>query len=112
MLPAPPTAIAYSKPGGKITVESEIHESWVAIVISDTGVGIPRDELPRIFERFYRSDKSRQGSGTGLGLSIVKEIVSAHKGNVNVESIEGVGSKFTVYLPVDLTKPNLNSSTL
>ena len=98
-------AISYTKPGGKITIAPAVDESWLEIAISDTGVGIPNHEIPRLFERFYRSDKSRQGSGTGLGLSIVSEIISAHKGTVTVESIEGVGSKFTVRLPMaDSTK--------
>ncbi|MDF1513499.1 MAG: HAMP domain-containing sensor histidine kinase [Anaerolineae bacterium] len=92
-------AIAYTLPGGKITVATILEDTWVKIIISDTGVGIPPEDLPRIYERFYRGDKSRQGSGTGLGLSIVKEIIHAHGGSIHVESIVGVGSKFTVRLP-------------
>jgi signal transduction histidine kinase len=92
-------AIAYTNVGGKISIECSRSESEVRIAISDTGVGIPQEDIPRIFERFYRSDKSRQGLGTGLGLSIVKEIVNAHDGDIVVESIVGVGTKFTINLP-------------
>jgi signal transduction histidine kinase len=93
-------AIEYTPPGGKITIDVIKNGGRVVITITDTGVGIPKQELPRIFERFYRGDKSRHGTGTGLGLSIAKEIIVAHKGMIEVESIEGVGSKFTVTLPI------------
>jgi len=94
-------AIANTRTGGKVTVAPTISDSWAKIAITDTGIGIPQNELPRIFERFYRGDKSRRGAGTGLGLSIVKEIITAHNGTIEVESIVGVGSKFTVSLPID-----------
>ena len=73
----------------------------MAIEVSDSGVGIPRDDLPRVFERFYRVDKarSRELGGTGLGLSIVKHMVQALDGQVSVASRVGVGSIFTVRLP-------------
>ncbi len=75
--------------------------SFVTISIADTGPGIPPDDLARIFERFYQVDKSRRrGQGTGLGLAITKEIVQAHGGYVRAESVEGVGTKFTVLLPI------------
>lgn len=74
---------------------------FVEISVADTGVGIPAEELPRIFERFYQVEKSRKrGRGTGLGLAISKEIIEAHGGSVRAESVEGVGAKFTVLLPV------------
>ncbi|QHA90985.1 ATP-binding protein [Bacillus sp. N1-1] len=89
---------------GKITVLLKEAENAVMLSISDTGIGIPREEIPKIFSRFYRVDKnrSRETGGTGLGLSIAKEIVENHHGKIEVESEEGVGSAFTVLLPVIL----------
>ncbi len=94
-------ALAHTPSGGRVTLDVTSSDLWVELSATDTGTGIPRDEIPRIFERFYRGDKSRRGSGTGLGLSIVKEIVTAHHGTISVESIVGVGSKFTVRLPAN-----------
>ena len=71
----------------------------VRFAIQDTGVGIPADEVSRIFERFYRVDKSRTGRGTGLGLSIAKHIVEAHGGRIWAESTEGEGSTFYFTIP-------------
>ena len=68
--------------------------------VKDTGIGIPLDDVPRVFERFYRVDKSRTGSGTGLGLSIARHIVEAHGGKIWVESEEGRGSTFYFSIPV------------
>jgi len=74
---------------------------WVVISVSDTGVGIPPEDITRVFERFYRADKSRSTSeGSGLGLAIAKEIVTAHGGDIGVESVVGVGTTFVVALPV------------
>lgn len=93
-------AIKYTPSGGTVTVSIRQDGKWVAVAVADTGRGIPREDLPRIFERFYRADKSRgETVGAGLGLAIVKEIVSAHGGRITVESEEGQGSVFTVFLP-------------
>jgi len=72
----------------------------VAISVMDTGVGIPADDLPYIFERFYKADKARAGGGTGLGLSRTKHIVQAHGSDIRAESAEGMGSIFTFTLPI------------
>ena len=94
-------AIKFNRPGGEVRVSAEDQSGHVAIVIADTGVGIPSQDVPRIFERFYRVDKarSRQVGGTGLGLSIVKHVVERMKGAITVESQLGKGSTFTLLLP-------------
>jgi two-component system phosphate regulon sensor histidine kinase PhoR len=98
-------AITYSHDEGWIRVTIEqlpTDEEHVRITVEDSGIGIPRKDLPRIFERFYRVDKARTrlSGGTGLGLSIVKHLVELHKGNIRVESVVGVGTRFIVDLPV------------
>lgn len=95
-------AVKYSDPHSKVSVRIERNESTVRISISDQGLGIPEDDLPRIFERFYRVDKarSRKTGGTGLGLAIVKHIVLVHGGSIEVESRLGRGSIFTLSLPL------------
>lgn len=82
--------------------EAEVDYEHIRIIISDTGIGIPKKDLPRIFERFYRVDKarSRSSGGTGLGLSIVKHLVELHKGSIELDSTVGIGSTFTIELPV------------
>lgn len=94
-------AIKYSKSGGNISISIEEKEKIISIKIHDDGIGIPESELPYIFERFYRADKSRNRmtGGTGLGLAIVKSIVEAHGGKINVESKLNQGSIFEVILP-------------
>lgn len=94
-------AIKYSDPGSKIQVTAVQADSETTIRVSDTGCGIAKEHLPRLFERFYRVDKarSRKLGGTGLGLAIVKHIVQAHEGKVRVESELGKGSTFTIHLP-------------
>ncbi|NUU63906.1 two-component system histidine kinase PnpS [Paenibacillus agri] len=100
-------SINYTQDGGnvKVTVANRMEDDGtekVIFAVSDTGMGIPRKDLPRIFERFYRVDKarSRSSGGTGLGLSIVKHLVDLHRGNISVESDLGIGSTFTVELPL------------
>lgn len=94
-------AIKYTPEGGSVGIHISQPDSHFRIEIADTGVGIPKENLPRIFERFYRVDKtrSRKLGGTGLGLSIVKHIVIMHGGKINVQSEEGKGSRFIVELP-------------
>jgi two-component system phosphate regulon sensor histidine kinase PhoR len=94
-------AVKFTKPGGEVVLfadEAGIGE--VRFAVRDTGIGIPAEDVPRIFERFYRVDKSRAGSGTGLGLSIAKHIVEAHKGRIWAESVEGQGSTFYFAIPM------------
>jgi len=94
-------AVKYTREGGSVRVSASDETQRVVVVIEDNGLGISQEDLPRIFERFYRSDRSRsrEMGGTGLGLSIVKHIVQAHGGTVDVNSRLGAGSKFTVSLP-------------
>ncbi len=96
-------AIKYTPAGGKITVGAKLVGPMVEFFVRDTGAGIPEEDLPRLFERFYRVDKarSRELGGTGLGLSIVKHLVAAHNGGIRVESAVGQGSTFYFTLPVD-----------
>jgi two-component system phosphate regulon sensor histidine kinase PhoR len=94
-------AIKYTPRGGRVSVVAEQCGEELKVMVSDTGIGIPQQDLPRIFERFYRVDRarSRQTGGTGLGLSIVKHIVESHGGHVTVDSELNSGSTFTVRLP-------------
>ena len=94
-------AVKYTPEGGKVTVTTREKEGWAELEVSDTGVGIPEDQLPLIFERFYRADKARASGGAGLGLSIARQIAEAHGGKIEVESTPGEGSKFTLMLPKD-----------
>ena len=96
-------AIKYSPDGGTITVRLKQNQNWVLLSISDQGLGIPRKDLGKIFDRFYRADKarSRAQGGTGLGLAIAKEIVTAHGGRIWADSREGHGSTFYISLPYE-----------
>ena len=95
-------AIHYNKPGGQIRISADAQNSTLNIAIEDTGNGIPSEELPRIFERFYRVDKSRtrESGGTGLGLAIAKHAIESQGGTITVTSRLGTGSTFTIHLPV------------
>jgi signal transduction histidine kinase len=94
-------AIQYTKPGGRVDVTMTLAGSRVEVTVSDTGIGIPPNELTRIFERFYRVDKARSRAlgGTGLGLAIVKHVAERHGGSIRVVSEETRGSSFTLSLP-------------
>lgn len=95
-------ALQYTDPGGRIHVAVAAAPGEALLSVSDTGIGIPEADVPYVFERFFRSKRSRRANpgGSGLGLSIVRWIVEAHKGRVTVESAVGKGSTFTVHLPV------------
>ncbi len=92
-------AIKYTLRGGSVTLEASRTTDGVAITVSDSGAGIPEGELPHIWTRLYRGDKSRSTRGLGLGLSLVKAIVEAHGGRVTVESQPDQGSSFRIHLP-------------
>lgn len=93
-------AIRYTEEGGKVEIKVGTEENEAVITVSDTGIGIPPEDLDRVFERFYRTDKSRskETGGAGLGLSIVKHAVSYMGGRINLDSAQGVGTTFRIYL--------------
>uniref|UniRef100_UPI004038A56B sensor histidine kinase n=1 Tax=Roseburia inulinivorans TaxID=360807 RepID=UPI004038A56B len=95
-------AIKFSHQDSTITIETTEKNDKVFVSVKDTGIGIPKDSLKKIWERFYKTDLSRgkDKRGTGLGLSIVKEIIQAHGENINCISTEGVGTEFIFTLPI------------
>ena len=93
-------ATKFTPAGGHIVVGAREGEGEIVLWVSDTGVGIAAEDLPRIFERFYKADRSRSGGGTGLGLAIARHVVEAHGGRIWAESLEGRGSTFYFTLPV------------
>ncbi|MGH2562569.1 MAG: ATP-binding protein [Thermomicrobiales bacterium] len=93
-------AIKFTPTGGRIEVNAAVVDDVLEVSVADTGVGIAEDELPRVFERFYKADKSRRSEGTGLGLAITKHIVQAHKGTVWATSEPNQGSTFTFTIPL------------
>ena len=95
-------AIKYTESGGRIDIDALEHAGTARIIVKDTGIGIPQESLPRIFERFYRVDKARSRSmgGTGLGLAISKQIVEQHAGTIEADSREGEGTKIVITLPL------------
>jgi signal transduction histidine kinase len=92
-------ALNYTEPSKQVTVSVNGDEKAVVLSVADTGIGIPTDEIPRIFRRFYRCDRSRSRPGVGLGLSLVKAIVQSHRGEITVTSTPNVATTFTVTLP-------------
>jgi signal transduction histidine kinase len=98
-------AIKYSRESGMVAVRLSAAGQWIRIEIEDNGIGIPKEAIPKLFDRFFRVDQSRSRAdgGTGLGLAIVKKIIECHHGSVSVESTLGQGSTFRVELPVHQT---------
>lgn len=93
-------AIQYNHDGGVVKISTRAENGMAVLIVSDTGQGIPAEDLPRIFERFYRADRSRSSGNAGLGLAISKAIISAHGGTIDVASEENVGTTFTLRLPL------------
>jgi two-component system phosphate regulon sensor histidine kinase PhoR len=93
-------AIKFNHPGGDIKITTRLSGDSAVVEVADTGIGIAREDLPHVFERFYKADRSRTGRGSGIGLAIVKHVIEAHGGNIQVESEQGRGSTFTFSLPV------------
>lgn len=95
-----PNAIQFNQPGGEAQVKVEPCHGLAVLTVSDNGAGVPSADLPHVFKRFYRGDKSRTGGNAGLGLAIAKAIVEAHGGTIEAKSEEAVGTTFTVRLPL------------
>jgi two-component system phosphate regulon sensor histidine kinase PhoR len=94
-------AVKYNDEGGRVDIEAKVGENELNVAVRDTGKGIAEEDLPHIFEKFYRVDDSEQQvKGTGLGLSITKHIVEVHGGTISVQSVQGQGSTFTFTLPL------------
>jgi two-component system phosphate regulon sensor histidine kinase PhoR len=93
-------AVKFTGPGGEVVLSAQTESDFVRFSVRDTGVGIPADDLERIFERFYKADRARSSGGTGLGLSISRHLVEAHGGRIWAESTEGQGSTFYFTIPV------------
>lgn len=93
-------AVKFTPPGGEITLAAQPAGDFVQFSVRDSGVGIPEEALPRVFERFYRADRARAGDGTGLGLAIVRHLVEAHGGQVGVQSRQGQGALFFFTIPL------------
>lgn len=92
-------AIRFTEPGGTVTLQVEGNANRAMLRVTDTGIGIPEEHLPHVFERFYQSDAARSSGGCGLGLSICRWIVTAHGGTIEAENKEAIGAEFTVILP-------------
>jgi signal transduction histidine kinase len=91
-------AIKYTPRGGRVDLSAEVRGDDMSLTVKDSGAGIPEWEIPRIWERLYRGDKSRSQRGLGLGLSLVRAIINAHGGRIDLESAVGQGSSFTIHL--------------
>jgi signal transduction histidine kinase len=95
-------AIKFTPTGGCVTVSTRLRDDEIEIAVADTGMGIPADELPNLFQRFFRTERATAKAipGTGLGLTIAKAIVEGHNGRVAVESTDGDGTTFRIFLPL------------
>ena len=99
-------AVKYTPAGGEVAISAGVEDANVWIRVRDTGIGIPSEEQARIFEPFYRGTTGRRfPQGMGLGLSIARDLLAAHGGRIEVESTPGVGSTFTLWLPMPLDYP-------
>jgi heavy metal sensor kinase len=98
-------AIKYTPAGGRVTIEASLHGGRIAVRVRDTGVGIPKGEQERVFARFHRTGARQEVPGSGLGLPIAREIARAHGGSIELESTPGVGSTFTIWLPLGEVAP-------
>jgi signal transduction histidine kinase len=98
-------AVKFTKPGGRVTVSAGQDAEGAEVRVSDSGIGIPEDEIPHLFERFFRARNARSAviPGTGLGLSIVADIVTRHHGSIDVQSTLGMGTSFLIRLPLAAT---------
>ena len=105
-------AIKYTSEGGVVTIKVKKNLKEVSVAIEDTGIGMSKEALQHIFDRFYREDKSRSIAGNGLGLSIVKRIVELHQARISVVSQVDVGSVFTVTMPLEFLKQNAKKNTI
>ena len=108
-------AIKHTDKDGEIRVELNCNREYVNISVSDNGIGIPKEKVPYVFERFVQVDEdiSRKREGCGIGLALVKYLVEMHNGKINVESKENVGTKFSVILPIlDITDDNSHRENL
>jgi len=101
-------AVKFNHPGGRVTVSSQSDRESVTVSVSDTGIGISKEDLPHVFERFYKADRARSKGGSGLGLAIAKHTVQAHGGSIWVQSEEGKGSNFSFSLPLKATPSTSN----
>jgi two-component system, OmpR family, phosphate regulon sensor histidine kinase PhoR len=99
-------AIKFNNPGGQVVISTIFNNESVTVIVSDTGMGISKEDLPHIFERFYKADKARSQGGSGLGLAIAKHTIQAHGGNISVKSEEGKGTTITFDLPFN-TNPTV-----
>jgi signal transduction histidine kinase len=89
-------ALKFTQEGGRVALNLKVENQYAQITIADTGMGISAKDLPHVWERFYRADRSRSTSGTGLGLSLVRSIIQAHGGKIDMVSTEGAGTQVTI----------------